>query len=618
MVLDERTRRVYARQDAQHRALTDRMFALLAVVLWTATIAMCVLALRPERVDYASTLWSTAGLLLAGLVFVAAPVACTVRFPGNKINPYLAAASLGVCCVLFVRFSGNDESVLAAFVVLAFLSSYRSVGALSLATVIIVFDVGLRTLDTSQTLRTMLGQLISERSEDVMWLLIFDLVLYAAISRTSAGLRKGSAEQANLEAIHEESVAIGDRKLQESELVKTMIFEAAPDAVIRYDADLSIVEINSVAEKLLRIDRSAACGRALTDFVPDLGETPSGSMRGDGREPCAQFTESKILRSDGTEFVAEYCTSEVLGLATKQFAIFIRDITERKALESQLSQSQKLQSIGQLAAGIAHEINTPTQYVGDNTRFLDDSFRDIDQLLSAYSELEAAAKAYADLEACLQSVEEEKDRADLEFLRAEIPNSIRESLDGIDRISVIVRALKDFSHPGVEGMSAADVNRILESTATVARNEYKYVADLELDLCPTLPPILCLPGELGQVALNLIVNASHAIADKFGSSGEKGLIRIASSFDDEFVTVKISDNGSGIPAAVRERVFDPFFTTKEVGKGTGQGLAIAHNVVVGRHKGLFSFETEEGKGTTFIFRIPLDLAAAGEEKKAAA
>jgi len=609
VVLDERTRQVYARQDAEHRALTDRLFALLAVVLWTATIVLCTLALQPDHTSLSAMLWSILGLLAAGLAFVAAPVACTIRYPGHKINPYVAAVSLSVCAVLFVRFSGRNDSVLASFVVLAFLASYRNVGSLAVATTIIVADVALRTMDTSQTLRSMISELISTRSEDVMWLLIFDLVLYAGISRTSAGLRRGSAEQANLEAVHEESVAIGDRKLQESELVKTMIFEAAPDAVIRYDADLTMVEINSVAERLLRLERSEAVGRPLTDFVPNLRGAASEPGRTQMGPGSAHFTESKVLRSDGTEFVAEYCTSEVLGLATPQFAIFLRDITERKALESQLSQSQKLQSIGQLAAGIAHEINTPTQYVGDNTRFLDDSFKDIDQLLNAYSELEVAAKAHDDLVPRLDAVADEKERADLEFLRTEIPASIRESLDGIERISVIVRALKDFSHPGVEGMSAADVNRIVESTATVARNEYKYVADLELDLCPTLPPILCLPGELGQVILNLIVNASHAIADKFGSAGEKGLIRVSTSFDKEFVTVRISDNGTGIPLAARARVFDPFFTTKEVGKGTGQGLAIAHNVVVGRHKGQFTFETEEGVGTTFLFRIPLDIAS---------
>jgi signal transduction histidine kinase len=297
--------------------------------------------------------------------------------------------------------------------------------------------------------------------------------------------------------------------------------------------------------------------------------------------------------------------------------MYVRDITERKSLETQVAQAQKLQSIGQLAAGIAHEINTPTQYVGDNTLFLQDAFSDVNDLLAAYSNLEDASSSIAGLETPLQEISEAKEKADIEFLQEEVPKAIRESLDGIERISVIVRALKDFSHPGVEGMIASDVNRIMESTATVARNEWKYVADLEMNLSPSLPPIMCLPGELGQAVLNLIVNASHAIADKMGNSGEKGLIQITTAQQDGCITVRISDNGDGIPKAVRERVFDPFFTTKEVGKGTGQGLSIAHNVIVERHKGQLWFETEEGVGTTFMFSIPTDLSSTGEEEVAA-
>jgi PAS domain S-box-containing protein len=597
--------------------LTDRLFAVLAIVLWAATLLLYAITFHPSKVAVSEGIAVVFGLLAAGIAFVGVPLACSIRYPGHRLNPYLASISLAVCTVLFTRVSGRADSELAAFVVLAFLAFYRNVRVLVIATVIIVGNIIVTTADTHNLIGSVIASLVSERSEDVLWMLILDLVLYASIARISVGMRRGSEQQATLEALQVESIqsiAQRDLQIQETESVKTIIFESAPDAVIRCDEKLNIIEINSVAERMLGTTRQDAAGRKITDFVLSYAENVRPMRKSDRH---ALLFESNVDRTDGTQFVAEVSVAEVHGLSTRQFAIFVRDITERKALETKVAQSQKLQSIGQLAAGIAHEINTPTQYVGDNVLFLQDAFNDLHTLLGTYDTLEEAAAEIPHLTEMLQAIADAKDRADLEFLQKEIPKAIRESLDGIERISVIVRALKDFSHPGVDGMTASDVNRILESTATVARNEWKYVADLELNLCPSLPPVLCLPGELGQVTLNLIVNASHAIADKMANTGEKGLIRVTTSHDEHFITVSISDNGGGIPAAVKERVFDPFFTTKEVGKGTGQGLAIAHNVIVERHKGQLWFESEEGQGTTFAFKIPLDLSPSEEEEMAA-
>lgn len=613
-MLSEAAKRLYARQDAEHRALTDRLFALLAVLLWTATILLYGVTLRPQHVGPSEALAAVLALIVAGLAFVAIPVGCSIRYPGHKLNPYLAAISLAVCAVMFGRVSGRTDSVLAAFVVLPFMAFYRNVKALMLATVIVIANIVFATFDTQH----LFGE-VSARSEDILWLLMLDLVLYASISRMSVGLRKGSEQQANLEALQEQSVqsiAIRDRQLEESEMVKTIIFESAPDAVIRFDENLQIIEVNRVAEQMLQLSRVKAVGRPVNEFILDFHDGAKHPKNTNSKSAILQ--ETTVQRSDGTQFFAEISTSEVLGLSSRQFSMYVRDITERKALESQVAQAQKLQSIGQLAAGIAHEINTPTQYVGDNTLFLQDAFKDVNELLAAYASLEESATEIPQLEAPLQDIGQAKEKADIEFLQDEVPKAIRESLDGIDRISVIVRALKDFSHPGVEGMIASDVNRIMESTATVARNEWKYVADLELNLSPSLPPIMCLPGELGQAVLNLIVNASHAISDRIGNTGEKGLIKVSTAQQGGNITVTITDNGAGIPRAVRDRIFDPFFTTKEVGKGTGQGLSIAHNVIVERHKGQIWFETEEGVGTSFMFSIPIDLSCAGEEEEQAA
>ncbi|RLB15494.1 MAG: histidine kinase, partial [Deltaproteobacteria bacterium] len=284
-----------------------------------------------------------------------------------------------------------------------------------------------------------------------------------------------------------------------------------------------------------------------------------------------------------------------------------RDITERKLLERQLAQAQKLESIGQLAAGIAHEINTPTQYVGDNTRFLKEGFEDLDRLVNEYQELVKELSEKGGFEESIERVTEIADEIDLEYLREEIPLAIKQSLAGVERVAKIVRAMKEFSHPGSDEKTPTDLNKAIENTVTVARNEWKYVADLEIDFDEKLPPVPCLPGEMNQVILNMIVNASHAIADVVGDGANgKGTITIRTRKEEEWAEIRIEDTGAGIPEEIRERIFDPFFTTKEVGKGTGQGLSIAHNVIVDKHGGMIDVESDAGKGTTFIIRLPLE------------
>ena len=205
-------------------------------------------------------------------------------------------------------------------------------------------------------------------------------------------------------------------------------------------------------------------------------------------------------------------------------------------------------------------------------------------------------------------IEEAVEEADLEYLLEEVPQAISQSRDGIKRVTSIVRAMKDFSHPGGKEKELSDINQVIETTVTIARNEWKYVSEVELDLKDGLSPVPCLKDEMGQVILNLIVNAAQAISAKLGENpvGEKGLIKISTSCDDKLLEIRVSDTGTGIPRDARDKVFQPFFTTKDVGKGTGQGLAIAHNVVVDKHGGTIEFETEVGKGTTFIIQLPVD------------
>jgi signal transduction histidine kinase len=282
------------------------------------------------------------------------------------------------------------------------------------------------------------------------------------------------------------------------------------------------------------------------------------------------------------------------------------DVTDREILGQQLRQAQKLEAIGQLAAGIAHEINTPTQYVGDNTRFLQESWPSFNELLAVAREMRQRAAAGPIPPQTLQRFDDLTQAADFEYLQTEIPRAIEQSLDGIERVAKIVRAMKDFSHPGSEEKRSIDINQAIETTITVARNEWKYVAEVETHFDSDLPLVLCHAGEFNQVILNLLINAAQAIGQALedGSQG-KGKIVVSTTCDQDWAEISISDTGAGIPEDVRSRVFEPFFTTKPVGKGTGQGLALAHTAIVRRHGGKIWFDSELGKGTTFFIRMPL-------------
>ena len=286
----------------------------------------------------------------------------------------------------------------------------------------------------------------------------------------------------------------------------------------------------------------------------------------------------------------------------RDIVLVMRDLTKQRIMEQRLNQAQKLESIGQLAAGIAHEINTPTQYVYNNFFFLQDVFSTIDEILNALTEYVKRDGNY-DKEKMLDLLKP----IDLDFLQTEIPAALASSVKGLERVSKIVLAMKEFSYPGTVELVLTDVNHNIENTITVSRNEWKYVSDLKFEKQEDLPQVLCLPGELNQVILNLIVNAAHAIEEhKQLDPSVKGQIIVRSLEKNGFVQISVSDNGLGIPENIQNKIFDPFFTTKKIGKGTGQGLTIAYDVVVNKLKGRIWFETVENEGTTFFIDLPCE------------
>jgi signal transduction histidine kinase/HAMP domain-containing protein len=327
--------------------------------------------------------------------------------------------------------------------------------------------------------------------------------------------------------------------------------------------------------------------------------------------------EAAVLRSDGMRSEMRWTGTCELSPDAKFFRGLMQDVTDLRRLERELTAAQKLESVGRLAAGVAHEINTPVQFVSDNVQFMRTAMTQITSVIGAYRVLQRAVILGVDVPGSAQRASEAEAAADLDYIIKDAPLAIDGAIEGLGRIATIVRSMKEFAHPDQAGKTLADLNHAIQSTLVVARNEYKYIAEIDAQY-GDLPPVQCYLGEINQVILNLIINASHAISDVVKDSGSLGKLTVRTRLDGNEVEIAIADTGTGIPDSARSKIFDPFFTTKEVGRGTGQGLAIARSVVVNKHGGTLRFESECGKGTTFFIRLPLDIPSPIQATEAAA
>jgi PAS domain S-box-containing protein len=402
------------------------------------------------------------------------------------------------------------------------------------------------------------------------------------------------------------------KEVQQSHREIEQLIAEIPSILIGIEADDRISQWNAKTEDALALSRTDVLGSTLSshDMPWDTETVLEGVRRCRELQRAIELDNVKFTRADQKNGFLRLTVSPFQLSSANDLGVLIlgQDITDRRLLESQLSKAQKLEAIGQLAAGIAHEINTPTQYVSDNTRFLQEAFHDLATLMKQYEAVCQAARTSCLTDDHLRAVEALVTDIDAPYLRDEIPLAIQQSLEGLERVATIVRAMKDFSHPGGEEKVSADLNKAIESTITVARNEWKYVADMVVDFDPNLPDVPCFIGDINQVILNIMVNAAHAIGDLVAAGNlAKGTITVQTRRVDDAVEIRIKDTGGGIPEAIRSKIFDPFFTTKEVGRGTGQGLAIAHSVVVEKHGGTLTFETEIGRGSIFIIRLPTAL-----------
>ena len=386
---------------------------------------------------------------------------------------------------------------------------------------------------------------------------------------------------------------LADALAHERNVLRTMI-DLIPAFIYAKDAHSRFTACNKLVANRMGVTPADLIGKTDFDFFP--------------REMAEKFfaDEQALLKSgkpliDHEEFAFDKTSGMNRVILTSKVPLHDADgnltgvvgtgfdITERKAAEERMASSDRLESIGRLAAGVAHEINTPIQYLSDSVSFIREGVKElleyIDVLRASMPQPPAADE-------------------NVEDLRKEMPPALTLVADGLSRIAEIVRSMKDFAHADQNEMAPVDLNRAIASTLVMARSEYKPVAEVETQF-GQIPPVTCHAGQINQVVLNLVVNAAHAIADKVQRTGAVGKITVSTRVENAHVVIAIGDTGGGIPDEIRSRIFDPFFTTKEVGRGTGQGLSIARNVIVKSHGGELDFTSELGKGTTFYIRLPL-------------
>ncbi|MEV4702945.1 ATP-binding protein [Actinoplanes sp. NPDC049316] len=382
------------------------------------------------------------------------------------------------------------------------------------------------------------------------------------------------------------------------------VVDHSPDALVLASEAGVIRFVNPGTEKLLGVTASSLTGRDLWSLLhPDDRDGVLAAAAGP-EPPAARPCRLRIgdeAQWTSVEAVIDYVNEHD---GSRSIVFNARDVSERQRLELDLRHAQKLESVGRLAAGIAHEINTPIQFVGDNARFLETAFADLNRLQEAYRELISATRGEARHADLVADVERIADEIDIEFLLEEVPMALQQSLEGINRVAGIVRAMKAFGHPGSEEKTQADLGEAIANTLIVANNEIKYVADVVTDFAE-LPLVHCHLGDINQVVLNLVVNAAHAIS---AADRGRGTITVRTRLADSQVVIEVADTGTGVPPEIADKLFDPFFTTKEVGTGTGQGLALVRTLVVDRHGGEVDFTSEPGVGTVFTVRLPADLA----------
>lgn len=422
---------------------------------------------------------------------------------------------------------------------------------------------------------------------------------------------EGLLEKKSLELFQaSQDLAASAELIDRERAVLRAVFDARPAALVLTNSALEIERLNPVARTLFGLQEEDVNGQSFLDLLTGPDEVLDWFRARAGAQPeIDETTVDGFARHVSGTQVPIRVSCSLIGYNDLRLWIIL-DIrrhlaaeAEKKTLERSLVQAQKMEALGTLASGVAHEINTPIQYVGDNVRFLQDVCTAVHAFLTSVEEV-LTPDGPEDIRAELgRALAEKRDALDIDYLLEESPTAIDQSLHGLKQVASIVSAIREFSHPGDMEMTPVDLNAVIDTTLSVSRNNWKNVAEVEQDLDPDIPHVLGHAGDLHQLLLNLVGNATDAISERGPSDG--GKIRISTGTDRGDVVVRVQDNGTGIRETDRSRIFDPFFTTKVPGKGTGQGLAIVFKIVQVVHGGQITVDSTWGEGTTFSIRLPV-------------
>jgi signal transduction histidine kinase len=607
----KRAEQLFEDQRRQMCTGTDRLFLWLFVAQWLFALGLA----------WTTTPYSWNGtrhvvhfhVLLAlgfGPVLNALPIALIVLRPGWwGTRHVIAVVQMMWSAMLIMITGGRIETHFHIFGSLAFLAFYRDWKVVVTATVAVLADHLVRGLLWPDSVYGVANPEWWRFLEHTGWIAFEDVVLVVRCRQALGEMRNAAEREAELETTNADVEHLVERRTSELKdalqryraLVETTAaipweYEPAtrrfpyisPQGVHLLECDVADLADPKFQYNMVHDDDRGRVIGEIERFV-------AGGCRGN-----EAIDYRLVTKTSRTAYVRSFLSSTD-GKVVRGVTL---DLTKQRQLELELQQAQKLESVGRLAAGVAHEINTPVQFVSDSVRFVRDGMADLGGIVELHRQLIRSVLSGQPAKDVARQIAAADAEIDFGYLFQEFPSALDRALDGLARVTQIVRSMKTFARSDTATMTTVDLNAAVESTLTIARSEYKYVADLVTELGP-LPPVTCHAGEINQVILNIVINAAHAIAERNVSGDERGTIAVSTREDGDNALIAIRDTGNGIAEHVRDRIFDPFFTTKAVGRGTGQGLAISRNVVVDKHHGTLTFDTELGHGTTFYIRIPI-------------
>jgi signal transduction histidine kinase len=592
---------------------THRTFRILIAVQCVVSIVLAWQGVHGGQSRLWFTMVAAATLSAPTLLFMrAAPHAAWLKH-------WIALAQVGWSMLFMWLLAGRAEAQFHLFVSLAILSFYRDWRVLAIATLAALVYPALRIQLLPDTYP--IGAAAWLRLfEQAGWILAETAFLLLAIRQNLQMIARFAQDAAQQRVANEATARlVGEQAAELAHSREQYRLISENTRVIPFELELAqgrFTYLGPQAEKLLGIPAVRWAQPGFLDQLLPRQREAAARQALDDAAPGALETLCSVIGADNRVIELRWIMSCELREGARRLRGFMMDVTESRRPLRDSAQEQKLESVGRIAAGVAHEINTSVQFISDSVRFVRHALRDVPHALADYRALAAGVLSGREVTAAAKKANETDEAADVDYFLKNAPDALDRALEGIGRVGSIVKSMTEFAHPDARTATDIDVNRAVTTTLNMARNEYKSVAELETDF-GALPPVHCHAGDVNQVVLNLLLNAAHAIHDVVDGTSHKGRITVRTRAIGGYVEISITDTGNGIPESVRGRIFEPFVTTKEIGRGAGQGLALSRGIVVEKLNGSLHFETETGKGTTFFIRLPVSSAALTNKQAAA-